>query len=146
MSYEPSKELIEQIAEEYWDLELGASEGDYETSSDEDKKYFRGIVKEFIQLPTSSKAFELYENQPKWQDKPDKEGYYAICAKANINSAEWHIIYSIDEPVRLYKVDKDTYVQFEGENDLLYRFLDWLGYFFVKWLYIPEPEPYKGEE
>ncbi|WP_392654673.1 hypothetical protein [Dehalococcoides sp. THU4] len=144
--YEPSKELIEQIAKEYRDLMFSEMESSSKEPCWDNLGYFCRLSKDICNLPTIRKALELYENQPKWQDKPDKEGCYAICAKASINSAEWHIIYSIDEPVRLYKVDKDTYVQFEGENDLLYRFLDWLGYFFVKWLYIPEPEPYKGEE
>lgn len=149
--YEPSKELIEQIAEEYWDLELGASEGDYETSSDEDKKYFRGIVKEFIKLPTSSKAFEQMENRPKWQDKPDKEGWW--CAMAKERQCGWYWLYTPVNPVYVYKQKGALYLRKYDVEDFilkdytlseyLKRYKDYDG---IKFLYLPEPEPYKGEE
>ncbi len=120
--HEPSKELIEQIAKEYWDLELGASEGKLENASTDDKEYFCGLAEDWSNLPTIRKALELYENQPKWQDKPDKEG--------------WWWIKSSNKELGIWVVEI-----LEKDGTLLIpKYISMIGGT-KSYLYIPEPEP-----
>lgn len=132
MTYEPSKELIEQIAKEHWQALL--PEQAWRTGGGFEKAFI-AVAKETISCPTICKAIELYENQPQWQDKPDKEGWwwYWQCDEDFCGTD----IYYIHESVTGILVCDN----FPLIDDL--RSYSWEG---IKWLYIPEPEPYKGED
>ncbi|APH12589.1 hypothetical protein ASJ33_05195 [Dehalococcoides mccartyi] len=78
MQYEPSKELIEQIAEEVYELNKCNLGWEDEIDFVKHHKLSFQNAKNYCKLPTFNKALELYENQPKWQDKPDKEGWWWV--------------------------------------------------------------------
>lgn len=123
MTYEPSKELIEQIAEEYWDLELGASEGKFENASVDDEEYFCGLAEDWSNLPTIRKALELYETIPAESKK--------YCRQRNTNG---YILYSCPH---LDWSDEEYYCSF---SDGIYEYNE--GH-----IKCPDcPRPYKGEE
>lgn len=147
--YEPSKELIEQIAKESWDNfwkdTFAANNKErypngirvtYEEQKDATIAKNRGA----LSSPTILRALELYENQPQWQDKPDREGWW------------WEDLETDQEGFHPYKIIRVTRVW--GELRVATSFLptidDYIGLYGetakTKFLYIPEPEPYKGEE
>lgn len=116
--YEPSKELIEQIAGEFQNSkpEWGIADASA-----------RHVVSTWLNLPTIRKALELYENQPKWQDKPDKEG--------------WWWIKSSNKELGIWVVE----IRKKDGTLLIPKYICMIGGT-KSYLYIPEPEPYKGEE
>ncbi|WP_324665033.1 hypothetical protein VLL09_00425 [Dehalococcoides mccartyi] len=132
MQYEPSKELIEQIASECCNAmrERGLVPADWEIITKDSQEEFKQIqvLPYVVNLPTIRKALELYENQPKWQDKPDKEGWwwYWQCDEDFCGTD----IYYIHESVTGILVCDN----FPLIDDL--RSYSWED---IKWLYIPEP-------
>ncbi|OBW61081.1 MAG: hypothetical protein A9183_02965 [Dehalococcoides mccartyi] len=133
--YKPSEQIKKQIAAEYWDLDLCKEGGCYESASKICQDYSISIATKWSNLPTIKTALELLETKPQWQDKPDKEGWWwywqgdeGFCGTD---------IYYIHESVTGILVCDN----FPLIDDL--RSYNWEG---IKWLYIPEPEPYKGEE
>ena len=76
--YEPSEKIKEQIAKENWSLELGDVAEDFKKSSKATRGYYMKQANDWTTLPTIKKALELLENQPQWQDKPDKEGWCLV--------------------------------------------------------------------
>lgn len=145
MTYEPSKELIEQIAEEVYELNKCNLGWEDEIDFVKHHKLSFQNAKNYCKLPTFNKALELYENQPKWQDKPDKEGWYGVCVLTN--DGKWFWLCPPQEPIGAYRRDGYMYIYYEDTefplSEFLKRYADYEG---IKWLYIPEPEPYKGEE
>jgi len=141
MQYEPSKELIEQIASECCNAmrERGLVPADWEIITKDSQEEFKQIqvLPYVVNLPTIRKALELYENQPKWQDKPDKAGWW------------WEDLETDQEGFHPYKIIRVTRVW--GELRVATSFLptidDYIGLYGetakTKFLYIPEPEPYK---
>ncbi|MCF7634873.1 MAG: Histidine--tRNA ligase [Dehalococcoides mccartyi] len=126
--YEPTLELTGQIIEE-----LQRSRGIYAECGEviPGDTSFKDVMN-FVRLPTINKALELYDNRPQWQDKPDKEGWWWYKRNDNGKLA-----------VHLLKETASGELKTERiplASDL--RINTYPG----KWLYIPEPEPYKGEE
>ncbi|APH12646.1 hypothetical protein ASJ33_05510 [Dehalococcoides mccartyi] len=117
--YEPSKELIEQIAKEF----QNRKPLDYPLTDAE--AYIKTDI--CVQLPTILKALEHMENRPQWQDKPDKEGWWWVKS-SNKELGIW--------VVEILKKDGTL---------LIPKYISMIGGT-KSYLYIPEPEPYKGEE
>lgn len=140
--YEPSKELIEQIAKAHWQAlrpeQAWGTGGDFE-------KAFMAVAKETVSCPTIRKALELYENQPQWQDKPDKTGWYCVMAKGIL--CGWYWLYPPSDAVGVVKLKGAIHLAAEDEDytlsEFLKRYKDCGG---IKFLYLPEPEPYKERE
>jgi hypothetical protein len=140
--YKPSEQIKEQIAREYKNRKI-----DYPLT--EAEAYIKADI--CLQLPTIRKALELYENQPQWQDKPDKEGWY--CAMAKGRQCGWYWLYTPVNPVYVYKQKGALYLRKYDVEDFilkdytlseyLKRYKDYDG---IKFLYLPEPEPYKDGE
>lgn len=149
--YEPSEQIKKQIAAEYWDLDLCKEGGCYESASKICQDYSISIATKWSNLPTIKKALELLETKPQWQDKPDKEGWYCVMAKGR--QCGWYWLYTPVNPVYVYKQKGALYLRKYDVEDFilkdytlseyLKRYKDYDG---IKFLYIPEPEPYKGEE
>jgi hypothetical protein len=131
MAYEPSEQIKEQIAKEYQNRKI-----DYPLT--EAEAYIKADI--CLQLPTIKKALALYENRPQWQDKPDREGWW------------WEDLETDQEGFHPYKIIRVTRVW--GELRVATSFLptidDYIGLYGetakTKFLYIPEPEPYKGKD
>ena len=145
MMYEPSKETIENIAKEYYDFGVGEPEESFKDSSANNKEYFCGLAKDWSNLPTINKALELYENQPKWQDKPDKTGWWWECYYSKVLS-DW---ISKISPVAINKwADGPTNISIDFEQNEWITIEDYISksVYKVKFMYASRPEPYKGEE
>lgn len=135
MPYEPSKELIEHVAKEYW--KASRPEQDWEVGGDVEKEFI-AVAKEMLSCPTICKALEQYENQPKWQDKPDKEGWWWVCSEEPASGAKFNQIVEIrgiPAGLRVWVGGFPTIEQYIGEYVRGTK---------ITWLYIPEPEPYKS--
>ena len=131
--YEPSKELIEQIGGEFQNSkpEWGIADASA-----------RHVVSTWCNLPTIRKALELYENQPQWQDNPDKEGWYGVSVKGE--GGRWHWLYPPSDAVGVVKQKGAIHLAAEDEDYTLSEFLKrYNDYDGIKFLYLPEPEPYK---
>lgn len=138
--YEPSKELIEQIAKEYRDLMFSEMESSSKEPCWDNLGYFCRLSKDICNLPTINKALELYENQPKWQDKPDKEGWWWVCSEEPASGAKFNRIVEIrgiPTGLRVWVGGFPTIEQYIGEYVRETK---------ITWLHIPEPESYKGED
>lgn len=139
MSYEPSKELIEQIAEEVYELNKCNLGWEDEIDFVKHHKLSFQNAKNYYKLPTFNKALELYENQPKWQDKPDKEGWWWVCSEEPTSGAKFNRIVEIrgiPAGLRVWVGGFPTIEQYIGEYVRETK---------ITWLHIPEPESYKGE-
>jgi hypothetical protein len=135
--YEPSEEIKKQIAKENWEI-LRPGE-DWETGGDI-RLAFLMVADETVKCPIIKKALELLETKPQWQDKPDKAGWW------------WEDLETDQEGFHPYKIIRVTRVW--GELRVATSFLptidDYIGLYGetakTKFLYIPEPEPYKGKD
>jgi len=143
--YKPSDAIIEQIAREYYNafFERKMVLKDYDSLPDEKKAEIKEyqVLPVVVDLPTIHKALELYENQPQWQDKPDKEGWYCVMAKGRLCGWDW--LYPPGEAY-VYKHNGTIYLRDDVDiltlSSFLKRYKDYDG---IKFLYLPEPEPYK---
>ncbi|AII58719.1 hypothetical protein X792_04945 [Dehalococcoides mccartyi CG1] len=152
--YEPSKELIEQIAKESWDNfwkdTFAANNKErypngirvtYEEQKDATIAKNRGA----LSSPTILRALELYENQPKWQDKPDKTGWWWECHY--VESGQFWI--SLLSPIAVNRYnDNNIKVCTDFEFKRWVPIDDYINKSDcrVKFMYLNRPEPYKGEE
>jgi len=153
--YKPSDAIIEQIAREYYNafFERKMVLKDYDSLPDEKKAEIKEyqVLPLVVDLPTIHKALEIYENQPQWQDNPDKEGWY--CAMAKGRQCGWYWLYTPVNPVYVYKQKGALYLRkYDVEDFILkdYTLSEFLkqysDYGGIKFLYLPEPEPYKERE
>lgn len=149
MPYEPSKELIEQIAKESCNAmrENGLLPAGWEVLTKDGQEEFTQaqVLPYAINLPTILKALELYENQPQWRDKPDKTGWWWECHEAGNGSFRVTFL----SPVAVNR---------HNENNINvctdFEFKRWVpieDYISkaacrVKFMYLHRPELYKGEE
>jgi hypothetical protein len=141
MPYKPSDAIIEQLAREYCE-NLGPEQ---EWGDNEFHQAFLAVAMESASRPTIRKALELYENQPQWQDKPDKEGWYCVMAKGR--QCGWYWLYTPVNPVVVYKQKGALYLRDYMDEFTLSQFLkQYSDYDGIKFLYLPEPEPYKEGE
>jgi len=126
MSYEPSKELIERIAGEFQNSkpEWGIADASA-----------RHVVGIWLNLPTILKALELYENQPKWQDKPDKEGWWWVFSLYVRGDPLIFPLY----PIHILFCDGELHADtsYPEEFPSISNYIKTLSN--PKWLYIPEP-------
>jgi len=139
--YEPSDAIIEQLARETCNalFEQHFINKDYDSLPDENKAEIKKyqVLTYVVNLPTINKALELLETKPQWQDKPDKEGWWwGKCLVTN--GFCYFMIKVIRHKDGTYGPDR-RYENFPVSNYIYYE-RD------AEWLYIPEPEPYKGEE
>jgi hypothetical protein len=137
--YEPSDAIIEQLAREYCE-NLGPEQ---EWGDNEFHQAFLAVARERASYPTIRKALELYENQPQWQDKPDKEGWY--CAMAKGRQCGWYWLYPTPGgEAYVYKHNGTIYLRDDVDtltlSSFLKRYKDYDG---IKFLYLPKLEPYK---
>ena len=142
--YKPSDAIIEQIAREHWK----SLRPEQEWEDNEFQQAFLAVAMESVLCPTIRKALELYENQPQWQDNPDKEGWY--CAMAKGRQCGWYWLYTPVNPVYVYKQKGALYLRKYDVEDFilkdytlseyLKRYKDYDG---IKFLYLPKLEPYK---
>ena len=126
--YKPSDKIIEQIAKENWKI----LRPEQEWENNEVQQVFLAVAMESASCPTIRKALELYENQPQWQDKPDKEGW-------------WWYVRDDSKSLNIYYLTASASGELKTERIPLATDLRVKAYP-GKWLYMPEPEPYKGEE
>ena len=136
--YKPSDAIIEQLAREYCE-NLGPEQ---EWGDNEFHQAFLAVAMESASRPTIRKALELYENQPQWQDNPDKEGWY--CAMAKGRQCGWYWLYPPSDAVGVVKLKGAIHLAAEDEDYTLSEFLKrYKDYDGIKFLYLPELEPYK---
>jgi hypothetical protein len=136
--YKPSDAIIEQIAREHWK----SLRPEQEWEDNEFQQAFLAVVMESVLCPTIRKALELYENQPQWQDKPNKEGWYGVSVKGE--GGRWHWLYPPSDAVGVVKQKGAIHLAAEDEDYTLSEFLKrYNDYDGIKFLYLPEPEPYK---
>ncbi|MEN8493545.1 hypothetical protein ABFB50_00965 [Dehalococcoides sp. THU3] len=121
--YEPTLKLTRQILEELQESRGTQAECGEVTPGN---TLFKDTII-FVRLPTIKKALELYENRPQWQDKPDKEGWWWI--KSSSKKLGIWIVEILEKDGTL----------------LIPKYISMIGGT-KSYLYIPEPEPYKGEE
>ena len=144
--YKPSDAIIEQIAREYYNafFERKMVLKDYDSLPDEKKAEIKEyqVLPVVVDLPTIHKALELYENQPQWQDNPDKEGWYGVSVKGE--GGRWHWLYPPSDAVGVVKQKGAIHLAAEDEDYTLSEFLKrYNDYDGIKFLYLPKPEPYK---
>ena len=142
--YKPSEQIKKQIAAEYWDLDLCKEGGCYESASKICQDYSISIATKWSNLPTIKKALELYENQPQWQEKPDKEGWYCVMAKGRLCGWDW--LYPPANTVYVSKQKGTIHIEAESYDFTLSEFLKRYTYGGIKFLYLPKLEPYKERE
>jgi len=137
--YEPSDAIIEQLAREYCE-NLGPEQ---EWGDNEFHQAFLAVARERASYPTIRKALELYENQPQWQDNPDKTGWYCVMAKGILCGWGW-LYHQPIGVVFVYKQKGTIHLQTNNDDitlsEFLKRYKDCDG---IKFLYLPELEPYK---
>ena len=149
MQYEPSDAIIEQIAREYYNafFERKMVLKDYDSLPDEKKAEIKEyqVLPLVVDLPTIHKALELYENQPQWQDKPDKVGRWCVMVKDD--GSGWGWTHTLEDAVVVYKQKGALYLRDYMDEFTLSQFLkQYSDYGGIKFLYIPEPEPYMERE
>jgi len=130
--YKPSDKIIEQIAREYKNRKI-----DYPLT--EAEAYIKADI--CLQLPTINKALELYENQPQWQDKPDKVGWWCVMVKGE--KCGWFWLYPPANTVYVSKQKGTIHIEAESYDFTLSEFLKRYTYGGIKFLYLPKPETYK---
>lgn len=147
--YEPSDAIIEQLARETCNalFEQHFINKDYDSLPDENKAEIKKyqVLTYVVNLPTIRKALELYENQPQWQDKPDKTGWWWECYYSKVLS-DW---ISKISPVAINKwADGPTNISIDFEQKEWITIEDYISKSVskVKFMYASRPEPYKGEE
>jgi hypothetical protein len=131
--YEPSEEIKKQIAKENWEI-LRPGE-DWETGGDI-RLAFLMVADETVKCPIIKKALELLETKPQWQDKPDKAGWWWQDVEAHLPRYRILKVAGKLGGMRVLVTDYPTledYLASYDENDK------------IKFLYIPEPEPYEEE-
>ncbi|PKH44500.1 hypothetical protein KKB3_01724 [Dehalococcoides mccartyi] len=136
--YKPSDAIIEQLAREYCE-NLGPEQ---EWEDNEFHQAFLAVAMESASRPTIRKALELYENQPQWQEKPDKVGRWCVMVKDD--GSGWGWTHTLEDAVVVYKQKGALYLRDYMDEFTLSQFLkQYSDYDGIKFLYIPEPEPYK---
>jgi hypothetical protein len=97
---------------------------------------------ESASCPTIRKALELYENQPQWQDKPDKEGWYGVRVKGG--KCGWVWLYSPASAVYVSKQKGTIHIEAEGYDHTLSEFLRAYTYSGIRFIYLCHQlnEPY----
>jgi len=133
MAYEPSEQIKEQIAKEYQNRKI-----DYPLT--EAEAYIKADI--CLQLPTIKKALALYENRYQWQDKPDKTGWWWVFSLYVRGDPLIFPLY----PIHILFCDGELHADtsYPEEFPSISNYIKTLSN--PKWLYIPEPEPYKERE
>ncbi|KSV16174.1 hypothetical protein DA01_08790 [Dehalococcoides mccartyi] len=131
MAYEPTLETIGQMIEELQKSRGIHSECGEVVPGDTSFK----DVKEMLHLPIINQALKLYENQPKWQDKPDKEGWWWVFSLYVRGDPLIFPLY----PIHILFCDGELHADtsYPEEFPSISNYIKTLSN--PKWLYIPEP-------